>query len=139
MSEQNPNQFNFWWPTSKTGSKVMGWFLALATVAQFINGCNAERLPRHNWDGEIVFEILVGYVAIGVVAWYFLINIGRFVYSCINRTEAVQTMQETRREKAELETLRRRKELKELRQELGDEPVADSGVPEARKLSSDDD
>lgn len=143
MSEQNPNQLNFWWPTSETGGKVMGWALAVVAVGQFINGCNGERLMRQfksdfGTPGESIVKIVLFYSLVGVVVWYFIFNIGRYVYSCINRTEAVQAMQETRREKTELETLRRRKELKELREEFGDEPVADSGVPDARNVSSEE-
>ncbi len=145
MSESNSTTFNFWWTTSKSGGTIFGWFLAITGVIVFFIGWGDEGrgLSYFNSDDfsfviESFFKILVFYVAINLVAWYFIVNIGRYVYSCINRTDAVQAMQETRREKTELETLRRRKELKELREEFGDEPAADSGVPDARKVSSEE-
>ena len=129
MPEQNPIRFNFWWATSETSSRVMGWVLAIFSVGLFVNGCNQERLIQRHWRGDIVLEILIGDVLIGVVCYYVLINIGRFAYYGINRTEAVQAMQEARSEKAELESLRRRKELKELRKELGEEPASKGTEP----------
>ncbi len=136
MSEQEPNQFNFWWTTSKSGGTIFGWFLAITGVIVFFIGWGDEglRLDYFNSDDtgflvESLVKILLFYVAIDVVAWYFIVNIGRFAYYGINRTETVQTILETRREKAELESLRRRKELKELRKELGEEPASKGTEP----------
>lgn len=66
-------------------------------------------------------EILCFYIVPNIVGWYFIFNIGRFVYSRITRSETLQAMQETRREKAELVALRRRSEIKKLKEKIGDD------------------
>lgn len=120
MSDQEPASFNFWWPTSETGGKVMLWVLGIIGFLAFIKGCIDEGLGPQSRP-EVMFSVLFFYVAVNAVGWYFIFNIGRFVYFRINRSETVQTMQETRREKAELEALRRRSEIKKLKEELGDD------------------
>ncbi len=126
MSEQEPAPFNFWWPTSQAGEKVMLCLLGMIGVLMFIKGCIDEELGEqfdggYDNPGETIIEILFFYVALNMVGWYFIFNIGRFVYSRISRSETVQAMQETRREKAELDALRRRSEIKKLKEELGDD------------------
>lgn len=126
MSEQEGTPFNFWWPTSEKRGNVMLWVMGIIGVLGFIKGCIDEGLPddfdsRYGDPMETIVSICLSYVAVNIAGWYFIINIGRFVYSRVQRTEAIKTMQETRRERAELESLRRRSEIKKLRDELGDE------------------
>jgi hypothetical protein len=123
MSAQQPAPFAFWWPTSETGGKVMHWLLGVIGVLVFIKGCIDEELGYEikssgNPAGTIA-SILFFYVALNIAGWYFIFNICRFVYHRINRSETAQTIRETRREKAELESLRRRREIKQLKDELG--------------------
>lgn len=137
MPNQEPAAFNFWWPMSDSGGKVMLGALAVIGVLAFIKGCIDEELPflirvasvARSDNRESAFpspdvtiaEIMFFYFFLNVVGWYFIFNIGRFVYSRIRRSETVQAMQETRHEKAELEALRRRREIEKLKKELGED------------------
>ncbi len=126
MSGQEPSSFNFWWPTSETGKKVMFYGMYLIGFLLFIKGCDDENLGSKFRFGvengvESVISILFFHVALGVVGWYFIINFSRLAYTHINDTETMKEMKETRHEKAELEALRRRKEIKKLKEELGDD------------------
>lgn len=124
---ENSEQFDFWWTTSKTISVVMRWVLLTIGVLLFIKGCDDEKLIYYfryrGWAFAvgITMEILFTYVFFGIVGWYFIINIGRFVYHTINRTIDVPAKQETKREIEELEALRRRAEIKKLKKELGED------------------
>lgn len=126
VSEQEPAPFNFWWPTSETGGKVMLWVLGIIGPLVFIKGCMDTELG-YEFRSEFgdpagtIVSILFFYVALNVVGWYFIFNIGRFVYSLMRRSEIGRAM----REKRELEALRRRREIKQLRKELGDDDRED--------------
>lgn len=117
MSEKEPVPFDFWIPTSELGTKVMIWSLCIIGVLLFIKGWS---------DEETMEEILFFDVGLGVGGWYIIFNIGRFAYSQMSRTETVTTMREAHREKAELEALRRRKEIQQLKAELGDNDKDDA-------------
>ena len=127
MSEQEPTPFNFWWPTSVTGDKVMSLALIVIGFLVLIGGCIYEELgyevrSEYGNPGEAILMILFFYVAPAVVGWYFIINIGRFIYDRATRSsEPIRAMRETRREKAELKVLRRRSEIKKLKKELGED------------------
>lgn len=112
--------FNFWWPTSRANGKVMFWFLSLVAVVCWIKGCNEVAGYISSKIGQF-YEVLILYFAVGVGSWYFIINVGRYAYSRIIRSETVQRRQETRGEKEELDSLRRRIEIKRLKEELGDD------------------
>lgn len=99
----------------------MFWVLIVIGLLLFVKGYNdAGWTPSHDRDPVRLFMLIFFfYVVIGVGSWYFIINIGRFVYSRIPRT--VHAMQQTRHEKAELKSLRRRSEIKKLKEELGED------------------
>ena len=122
MPEQQPAPLNFWWPTSPTAGKVMLWLLGVIGLLVFIKGGIDENLGWEIESGKdpagTIASILFFYVALNLARWYFICNICRFVYHRINRSETIQTMHEARREKAELESLRRKREIRQLKDEL---------------------
>jgi hypothetical protein len=125
MSSQQPLSFYFWWPTSVAGGKVMRWWLGVVGIFGFIKGCIDDGLVyeiKYREPSGVIASILFFYVALNIAGWYFIINICRFVNHRINQSVMVQTMRETRHEKAELESLRRRREIKQLKDELGTDP-----------------
>lgn len=138
MSDQERTAFNFWWPTSEIGGMAMSWALVVVGVLSFIKGSiDEELLHCLDSDEEIcsvaetagnVFQILLFYSLPNSVGWYFIFNIGRFVFnkvrlafSRIRRSKTVRTMWQTRREESEVKALRRKLELKQLREQLGDD------------------
>ena len=120
MSEKKPTPFRFGWPTSEIGSRVMGWLLAVTGVLLFVKGCIDRRLPDYNWRADRVAEVVILYVGFGLFSWWLIFNVFRLVYSHVMSNESIRKKQETRDEKAELEALRRRSEIKKLKEELGD-------------------
>ena len=120
MSEREPTSFSFWWPTSDAGGFVMDLALCGVGITSFMVGVHYEgwsiSSPRFL---EQAIVVLFLYVAVNVIGWYFIFNLGRFVNSSI-RGETLRAMKEAHDEKNELNTLRRRAEILKLKKELGD-------------------
>lgn len=96
ITDAKSTRFNFWWPTSKTNGMIMLWVLVIIGVLLLLKGYYDENTRRANWRGryglsprdtfELFFSILFFYSVVGVVAWCFIINIGRYAYHTIVRT-----------------------------------------------------
>lgn len=118
VSEQESTPFNFWWPASEIGARVMLAVLGVIGLLALFKGLIDEGDSRG--VAETIAKVLFFYCISNVVGWYLIFNIGRFVYSQVHRSDTVETVR-TMREKAELESLRRKVEIKQLREQLGDD------------------
>ena len=79
LERPQTDSFSFWCPSTTIGRKVMFNALFIICAGVFIRGCTAEQLRVGNFLLPML-SILFLYVAPGVVGWYFIFNIGRFVY-----------------------------------------------------------
>ena len=118
MPEQEPQQYNFWWPTSEKGDMSMRFALLILGVIGLIMAL-VDLGPGGSSFGVMLAIIFGG--GANVVGWYVLITLGRFVYTRINQSR----ISPARREKAELVSLRRKVEIKKLREELGEDDAGE--------------